>query len=131
MPSNRIRSGRDAAGTPDHAEYRDRAHRLARAGLSDEPENFPSVNREVDVVEHLDQSAVGVEMHDKILDLEELSHRPRIRGSRRSRRPSPITLNMSTVNTIPSPGNSDNHHWPVTIKLAPSEVISPHSELGG
>jgi len=125
------RSSQNSAGTPDHAEYRERAHRLARAGLTDEPENFSSVHREGDVVEHLDQPAIGLEMHDQILDFEELSHRPRILGSRRSRRPSPTTLKISTVATIAILGNSDSHHCPVTIKPAPSEVISPHSELGG
>ena len=79
----------------------------------------------------LDLPAFGVEMHDQILDLKELSHPPRILGSRRSRRPSPAKLNMSTVTTIAIPGNSNSHHCPVTIKLAPSEIISPHSGLGG
>src|SRR5271169_5271881 len=125
------RSSQNPAGTPDHAEYRGRTHRLARAGLTNETENLSSVDDNVDAVEHLDQPAVGVEMHNQILHLEELAHRPRILGSRRSRRPSPTKLKTSTVTMIAIPGNSDNHQCPVTIKLAPSETISPHSESGG
>src|ERR1700722_13639743 len=125
------RSGQNSTRTTDHAEYRDRAYRLARAGLADKPKNFPSMHREVDIVEHLDQPAVGLEMHDQIFDLEEFFHLPRILGSRRSRSPSPTRLKISTVTRIAIPGNNDSHHCPVTIRLAPSEIISPHSEFGG
>src|SRR5581483_11719786 len=64
----------------------------------------------------------------QVVDLEQ-AHRCSVRGSKKSRRLSPMKLNASTIVKIARPGNVPiHHHWKYCV---PSATIEPHSAWGG
>jgi len=54
----------------------------------------------------------------------------RLRGSRRSRNPSPMRLKPITATAIARPGKNETHHFPLITCSIPSETITPHSGVG-
>src|SRR5204862_884533 len=58
------------------AHDREAGHALARAGLADDPERLPLLDREADAVDGLDDAVVSPEVGLEVPDLEE-GHRPR------------------------------------------------------
>ncbi len=125
----------EASGSADQAQDRCRGHRFARARLAHQPQNLALAHGEARAIDGVYVAVVGGEEHRDVADLDDGSRRrhrtPRMRGSRKSRRLSPIRLKDSTISTMARPGNRNSHHSPVTMYCAPSAVIEPHSLCGG
>lgn len=121
----------DPPWRPDHAQYRQSGYRLSGSRLTDETDDLACFDGEADPVNRLYRTVIGVEMHGEIFDRQQTYRTPRMRGSMMSRKASPMRLNDSTAIMIASPWKTNSHHSPVTIWLAPSAVISPHSLVGG
>src|SRR5262249_22467927 len=108
--------------------------RFAGAALPDNAYGFAARDLEMHLVEGIHGASARTEFHCQILDDQErhpgLAH-VRLRGSMRSRRPSPKRLkqNTASINTIP--GNRASHHSPETMNVAPSATMMPHSGVGG
>src|SRR5258707_13023354 len=78
-------------------------------------------------------AAAGAEFDRQINDGEQrrgFAH-VRLRGSIRSRKPSPSRLKQKTASISARPGNSATHHSPEMMLLAPSATMMPHSAVGG
>src|SRR6185437_1114917 len=122
-------------GAADQAQNRRRGHRLAGAGFAHQPEDLARAHGEARAIDRVHVSVVGGKAHRDVADGEDGSRRghrtPRMRGSRKSRRLSPIRLKARTISTMARPGNRNSHHSPVTMYCAPSAVIEPHSLCGG
>ena len=81
---------------------------FARAGLTDQAENFAGFDRERHVVQHANRSPVTEIIEAIVFDGEDRTHRP-IRGLSASRRPSPTKLKPIAVRAIAAPGATIIH----------------------
>ena len=106
------RAAREAAGRDrDQAQDRERGDALAAAALADHAQGLAAPQLERDAVDRLDHAVAGQEVGPEILDLEDRWPGPgrhmrlAMRGSRRSRSPSPNRLTASTVSARNRPGN--------------------------
>jgi hypothetical protein len=102
------RAAHDAPGLVDEPQHRERGHALARARLADEAEDLARQHVEVDPVDGLHDAVPGEEPGTQVAHRQErlaprVAHRFN-RGSRASRRPSPMRLNDRTFIMIISPG---------------------------
>ncbi|GAA3026193.1 hypothetical protein GCM10020229_41860 [Kitasatospora albolonga] len=87
----------DPCGTRQQAEHGQRGHRLAGAGLADDPEGLPATQRQVDAPDR----RLRTEVDGEVGDFEQRGGHWELRevGSRASRRPSPIRLTARTKRT--------------------------------
>ncbi len=98
-------------------EQRHRRHRLARSGLADDAEDLALVQVEADAAHGLDETVIGREPDGEVLDDEHRLAARRIghwrtlvwRGSKASRRPSPMKLMVSAMATMNRPGHQNSH----------------------
>src|SRR5262249_24964450 len=123
---------RHLAGRIEDAHDGKGGHRLARARFADQRHGLALVDREADMIEHLDHPGACAELDRQVLDGER-GDRGHVRflGSMMSRRPSPSRLKQNTASISVAPGNSATHHSPDWMKLAPSATMMPHSASGG
>ncbi len=79
-------------------QQRQRSHALATAALADDPEDRVSRDDERDVADRAQERTRARQVHAEIGDLQQVRchSRPRIRGSRTSRRPSPRAFSPIT-----------------------------------
>jgi hypothetical protein len=91
-------------GSREQAHQGERERRLAASGFADQAEDLALGDLERHVGDRRHVRGPAPEVHVAAIDLQERGHRVTPRGSSRSRRPSPIRLNASTVIAIASPG---------------------------
>ncbi len=111
----------DAAGNGaaepvrQQAQHGERRHALAAAGFADDAQRLAGTDRERHAVDGARDPVLGEELGLEALDLEQgRSHRSphmrrAMRGSRRSRRPSPTRLTASTTSASARPGQNTVH----------------------
>ena len=110
------RAGHGAAEpVRQQAQHRQRGHALAAAGFADDAERLAGADRERHAVDGPRDAVLGEEVGLEVLDLEQgRGHgsphmRRAMRGSSRSRSPSPTRLTASTTSASASPGQNTVH----------------------
>src|SRR5918993_1040581 len=84
-------------------------NRLTAAALADDAERLALGKGQVDSVQHLQSPIEGGNIEAVVLNAEQSGHRPRLRGSRMSRKPSPRRLKPRTVRKMARPGKREYH----------------------
>src|SRR5262249_55424640 len=111
----------------EQPHHRERGHRLARARLADDAEDLAGFDVNVDAMQ--DREPGDLEL--QVLDLEQAQCRSRCRrGSKMSRRPSPIRLRPSTVTTMQRPGISARYGASATSVWLSASIL-PQLGIGG
>ena len=117
-----------------------RGDALAAARLAHDAERLAALDREVDAVDGLDGAVHDVEVRPQVAHVEQqvaggalasaraggsvivsrwsVPHYSRLRGSRASRRPSPMKLIAITVRAIAMPGKNAHHQLPSSARSA-------------
>ena len=89
-------------------------HALAAAGLADQAKRLARTRFQIHAPDRLKSATRRSEGHFKVANLEQrcigIPHHW-VRGSRKSRRPSPRKLNPSATERIAMPGPNAIHHW--------------------
>src|SRR5262249_10584000 len=131
-PTENRSACRDPCRWRQETEQRVRGHGLARAALPDDADRLALADRKSYGFQRAYHTLARPELHRQILDRQErdLAH-VLLRGSIRSRSPSPTRLKQNTVSISANPGKRDIHHSPDTMKAAPSATMMPHSGVGG
>ena len=120
-----------AAGQQVH--QRPAGHGLARAALAYQPKHLAFVQSEGDVVNRAHNAGGRRELDRQAVDLEQRQATTRAGHSRMpsfSPSPSASRLKPSARSTMAHPGKAVIHHA-VVMKFWPSEIITPHSAVGG
>ena len=92
-------------GLRDQAHDRERRHRLAAAGLADDPERLPLLDLEADSVDRADRALAREEVRAQVVDLEQChDYVSFVLGSRASRRPSATKFAHMTSVAIATDG---------------------------
>jgi hypothetical protein len=96
----------------DQAQHRHRRHRLAEAGFADKPDDLAGAHRQRHAAQCRHHAMPCRERQRQIFDRQHRrqAHRPRCRGSRMSRKPSPSRLKPMAVTRMATPGNVGYHH---------------------
>ena len=119
-------------GSGEQAHEREGERRLAASGLADQAEDLALRDARADTSLTAETSpALDRKSDVDVVDLRGAAgHRVTPRGSRRSRSPSPIRLNASTVIAIASPGKISTQGACVSTSR-PSASMTPSDGVGG
>ena len=112
-PSKMTEPGDDLRGRlRDQAHDRERGHRLAAAGLADDPERLALLDREADAVDGAHDALAGEEVGAEVVDFEQgHGYVSFVRGSSASRRPSAMKLAQTTSVAIATDGTMIAIGW--------------------
>ena len=103
-------------------------HGFARAALAHQTQHFALFELERQAIHCPDCTLRGLEIDGQVFELQQRRAHSRIPSF--SPRPSASRLKPSARRTIAHPGKAVIHHA-VVMKFWPSEIITPHSAVGG